>query len=286
MFVPYTNNGTLAKQLRDNEEKLEQMTGTKLEIVERVGLKLIDLITKSNPWQGNDCQRENCLLCSSKISTNKNLGHECRKRNIVYEIKCLTCEQAELDTLENLELDEKDKLERTRNINNFKYIGETSRSAFERGWEHSNDLAKLSTRSHMLKHIVITHPDENIENVKFGMRVIKFCTTSFERQILESVTIQQERKKHTLLNSRTEYNRCSLPRLTTNMGDKIYKDYEKELKLEKQEEIVIESKIRELRKTRNKERLHPTRENGPKKKKRKNDNETYVTIQETWGNHL
>ena len=40
MFVPFTTNGTLAKLLRENEERLEDMTGTRLKIIERTGTKL------------------------------------------------------------------------------------------------------------------------------------------------------------------------------------------------------------------------------------------------------
>ena len=61
----------------------------------------------------------------------------------------------------------------------------------------------------MLKHVIMNHPEEDMADVKFGMKVLKFCQTSFERQALEAVTIQKERKTHHLLNSRTEYNRSS-----------------------------------------------------------------------------
>ena len=60
MFIP--PNSTLAKLLQENEEKLEKLTNTRLKVVERTGTKLVDLITKYNPWQGHDCMRENCLL--------------------------------------------------------------------------------------------------------------------------------------------------------------------------------------------------------------------------------
>ena len=94
------------------------------------------------------------------------------------------------------------------------YIGETSLSTFERGWEHLNDLTTLNNKSQMLKHILTDHPDEDI-NVKFGVKIIKNCRTSFERQIYESVAIQQAREQYNILNSCSEYNKCSLERLST-----------------------------------------------------------------------
>ena len=91
-------------------------------------------------------------------------------------------------------------------IRKYKYIGETSRSAFERGWEHLNDLAQLKSTSHMLKYIVGEHPGMDLSEVEFGMKVLKYTQSSFERQIRESVVIQVERQNHELLNSRSEYN--------------------------------------------------------------------------------
>ena len=112
----------------------------------------------------------------------------------------------------------------------------------------------------MLKHIVATHENEDMNTIKFKMKIVSHTRTSFERQIKESVLIQHERKNHHLLNSRSEYNRCSLPRLCTQVGDGEYKKYNKEPELEKQEEEKLENKIRELRKVKNKARHHPTRE--------------------------
>ena len=146
MFIPYTPDGTLAKNMKENEEKLEKLTGTKLKIVERTGSKLVDQITKSNSWQGMDCQRENCLLCFTKHETEKLTTQECTKRNIVYETRCRTCENNELEKIEKLEIEPKEKIELGKKIILFKYIGETSRSAFERGWEHVNANQVLSAK--------------------------------------------------------------------------------------------------------------------------------------------
>ena len=145
-------------------------------------------------------------------------------------------------------------------------------------------MAGLKSTSHMLKHIVCSHPDQDMDQVEFGMKVLRYTQTSFERQILESVIIQKERTEHKILNSRTEYNRCSLPRICTQVGDNTYKDFEKEIDIEKIEEEKIENKIRQMRKERNKARLHPSREQGPAKKRRKvGENNEYIIIKEVWG---
>ena len=91
----------------------------------------------------------------------------------------------------------------------YKYIGETARSAYERGMEHRNGLEKMEEDNHLMKHIANHHQDKEIGKIKFGMRVLKFTQSALERQILESVKIQEERKKHQILNSKAEYSRCN-----------------------------------------------------------------------------
>ena len=149
MFVPFTTEGRLAKLLRENEEKLSELTLTKLKIVEKSGDKIQDIITKSNPWQGEDCSRTNCLLCYTKTRTNKLTSQECNKRNIVYETTCVTCETKQRQEIENSDLGEKEKLDKIKSLQLFKYIGESNRSAYERGWEHLNDMTTLNPRSHI-----------------------------------------------------------------------------------------------------------------------------------------
>ena len=283
MFVPFTPGSELAKRLRENEEKMTKFSKHKIKIVERAGVQLQNLLTRSNPWKGHDCTRDNCLLCFTKNKTEKNMTQECHKRNIVYETRCLTCEQLEQDRIDQLEITEQEKTNKKKETKQYKYIGETSRSAFERGWEHMNDMAQLKSGSHMLKHVVDKHQEQDMAEIQFGMRILKHCKTSFERQVYESVIIQNERQEHFLLNSRSEFNRCSLPRLCTSVGEGEYKNYSKELEQEKQEEDRLEARIRALRKERNKARLHPTREPDNLKKRRKVENGNYIKIQELWG---
>ena len=69
MFVPYTPGSQLAKMLRENEEKLAKVTKNRMKIVERTGTQLQHVLTKANPWKGEDCERTNCLLCNTKLLT-------------------------------------------------------------------------------------------------------------------------------------------------------------------------------------------------------------------------
>ena len=123
----------------------------------------------------------------------------------------------------------------------------------------------------MLKHIVEIHEDEDPASIEFRMKAVKFHQSAFERQIFESVKIQLMRNNHTLLNSKSEFNRCALPRLGVKIGEKEFSKRKEEEYLEKKKEEEIEGKINELKKRRNKMRRVAPRDQ-PARKKRKMEN--------------
>ena len=51
-----------------------------------------------------------------------------------------------------------------------------------------------------------------------------------------------------LLNSRSEFNRCSIPRLTVKLGDKEMTELANSMRLEQKKEDDLEKTIRELKK--------------------------------------
>ena len=124
----------------------------------------------------------------------------------------------------------KEKQEKIKEIRQYKYVGETARSGYERGLEHQKDWEDLKINSHMVKHYFDTHEGENINDMRFGMQLIKTHRTAFNRQISESVMIQAEKQKHCILNSKSEYNRCALPRLTAKVGEENLKKLEQKKK--------------------------------------------------------
>ena len=87
--------------------------------------------------------------------------------------------------------------------------------------------------------------------MKFGGKIIKQTRSAFNRQISESVQIQINAEKHFILNSKSEYNRCALPRLATKLGeipmDKLEKQIKQKKIEEKEREKELVRKIRELR---------------------------------------
>ena len=62
----------------------------------------------------------------------------------------------------------------------FKYIGESAKSAFERGLNHLNDRKSLDLGSHMLKHAVACHEGEDPQEVDFHMGVLAYHKSAFK----------------------------------------------------------------------------------------------------------
>ena len=106
-----------------------------------------DILVSKDPWRGADCGRANCLLWSTKILTGKETYKDCTKRNILYELRCLSCEEEEIKRIEELTEDDDERKELKRKMNVPKYIGDSSQSANERGYKHLDRLASLSSNS-------------------------------------------------------------------------------------------------------------------------------------------
>ena len=280
MMVPHTKNSEMAKRIKASEFSMEEISGWRMKIVEKAGIKLQDMLTSSDPWSGEDCGRD-CMLCTTKTITGKKLSQDCTRRSLVYETWCLSCEEEDkLKIQERNDITNLEKKEMLKKMSLHKYVGETARSVFERAFEHQNAREQLHPESHMLRHIIDKHEDQDMDSIKFGIRILKFTRSSFERQILESVQIQEQRKDHHILNSRSEYNRCAVPRMATKIGDKDSDQASREKKEDERKKNEIEEKIRKIRKEKNCERMtEPNKTN----KRRKLDNNEFEVINETWG---
>ena len=181
----------------------------------------------------------------------------------------MSCEEKEKKKIEEDTENETEQRKRMANISLYKYIGESSRSLYERGLEHLRDRDELKADSHMIKHFFDKHSEENLEDMKFGAKILKQAKTAFNRQIGESVAIQSS-KDHHLLNSKSEYNRCALPRLTAKLGEVSLKTIEREKREEKEQEEELRKKIRDLKvKIGEKRREQPKEQEQPAAKKRK-----------------
>ena len=88
----------------------------------------------------------------------------------------------------------------------------------------------------MLRHMLDLHEGEDLAKVKWGMKILEYKRTAFERQIKEAVLIQRISEHHTILNSKSEWGQSTLPRMTTSTGEQDIWQMESELRKEKAKE--------------------------------------------------
>ena len=245
LFLEQTPNGELARRFREAEIELAKLTGFRIKIVERNGTKVKNILHVTNPWAEGMCERAGCYPCSTGETKC------CYKRNIVYTNTCRQCTGA----------DDKEGAG-----TGAWYVGETSRSAFERGGEHWKDWMKKQPDSHILKHQEMAHPDQEQPNFEF--RIKGSFRSALERQVTEAVLIR--RAGAAALNSKGVYNRCSLPRLTVESGNKTGKE---QTDMEKRADPIIW----QYRKQPKRAEIEQARR--PRKKQRVEKEEEEVTIQ-------
>ena len=96
------------------------------------------------------------------------------------------------------------------------YVGETSRSIQERAREHWGAATRGEEESHMVRHQALVHEGEP---PVFLFKVISSHKTALSRQIKEAVRIRRRGGGGRILNSKSEYNRCQIPRLVVEIED-------------------------------------------------------------------
>ena len=199
MFVENTKEGKLAKNLREVVERVKHILGYSIKIVERAGTPLKLLFSLSRVGGGQECGRTECPTC-----TQESRGEKlplCTKRSVLYENICVLCNPG---VAENKKLNPPDNPPSI-------YVGETSKSLFERGSEHWRDFRLRKEDSHILKHHQIHHGGRGAPS--FHLRPVRFFKTPLTRQIAEAVLIQRWGEDR-VLNSKAEFNRSKISRLT------------------------------------------------------------------------
>ena len=116
IFLPHTSESDLQRLLQKTDDEVTKaLKMPRTRYVEKAGVTLKDLLVKKNPWYslGGGCGRPSCHICLSQGGK----GTSCRREATCYKIECKLCDQ-------------KEEGGRTW------YIGETSRSTYERLQEH------------------------------------------------------------------------------------------------------------------------------------------------------
>ena len=213
LFIEQTPHGELARLVKDLLHRLEPMLGFKLRVVERTGSTMKSLLSQP---QGRRCDREHCITCNQTCEDTP----DCTRTGVVYENVCLKC---------NPGAGRKGELKRVMEGAPSLYVGETSRSIEERAQEHWGAARRREEKSHMNKHQIMEH---NGEQPEFIFKLISSHKTALSRQIKEAVRIRRRGGASQILNSRSEFNRCHIPRLVVEEEDEDSR--EQRLKLEEQ----------------------------------------------------
>ena len=251
----------MAKRLQIAEDRLAKVTGYRVRVTETSGSQLRRVLPNTNPWQGMDCKRQECYTCNQGGEKLEN----CKKRNILYESSCVLC-NPEVTAKQS----KKKKLSNCQGV----YVGETGRSIFERAGEHLRDAQGKQEDSHMIKHWLTDHSELETPP-KFKIKVIGSFRDALSRQLSEAVRI--DLRGGGVLNSKTEYSRCRVPRLVVDMEEWIKKKVEEKKELEQiPEEVTIQQEDIDIEQSQVVEMAAPTYESkrkqqagGPKSKRRK-----------------
>ena len=213
MFVEHTRDGELAKRLREQLGRMEKVMGFRIKVVERTGTKIKDMFSLTDVWGGSQCDREDCTTCTQG-------GEEvpdCTRRSVLYESICTKC---------NGGAREAGPLKVPNSKVPSIYVGESSRSIYERAGEHWRAYQKKNTDSHIWKHHLLHHNGEGEPEMVF--KVVGTFRTALSRQIMEAV--RKRGRGKSVLNSKGEYDRCKIHRLTIgsdaleNIGTEYHQD--------------------------------------------------------------
>ena len=151
LFCPPTPKGQLAKQLRAIAHRTSEEMPMKIKIVEKAGISMKTLLPGLQITE--KCQNNNnktdCFI-------HKNDGRgNCRTENVVYKSTCLDCAEKGPDEIPEWQ---ERRLEKGKSIKSI-YIGETSRSAYQRGKQHVHAIKypKKHKKNAFAKHAIEYH---------------------------------------------------------------------------------------------------------------------------------
>ena len=220
VFVPYTLESKLKEKLQKVEENLTaELKCPSVRFVERGGRSLAETLSRNNPWaREGECPRKACPPCwgrrwlaaqeereAIEKVTGEKAGKEgngdtrgkkedkialscCTKESINYTIECITC-----------------RLEGRKRI----YWGESSRSGYQRGQEHHREIIGGVQTHPLVLHFAEEHDGTRQE---YLMRVTNYHKKALERQVLESIRIEEGNlNQEESLNLKSEWAASKLP---------------------------------------------------------------------------
>ena len=118
--MQHTRDGELAARLREVTKRLAPTLGFGIRIIERGGSPLKNSFSVANLWDNMKFGREDFVFCAEKLQP-------CLKSSMVYEYMCKTCNPGVEPRKEQAKIGADIPI---------LYVGETSRSLYERMREH------------------------------------------------------------------------------------------------------------------------------------------------------
>ena len=220
VFIPYTKGSSLRKQLQEEDDKVTKILGIpRTKYIEKAGNKISSQIIVKNPWVAikGGCGRKLCYACKSTAGK----GISCRKEGINYSITCKLCETTGRKTL---------------------YLGESSRSAYERMNEHAylfrtkkeGDPEKQQSNSVLWGHSRDHHAGQMVMS-DWKISIDSSHVTPLNRQVTEAVRISRA-SPDILLNSKNEFGANNLPELELRYGTRVGNGGLKRKRREEEEE--------------------------------------------------
>ena len=177
----------------------------------------MDLLGRSNPWAKDwSCDRKECQICKGRCllaeeeearplpepgkpplprpgKEETQAMPKCTTESVGYSIECWTC-----------------RLRGRR----MQYIGESSRSGYQRGREHAREMETGRKTHPLVIHWEEEHGNQPQETL---MRILTTTDTALQRQTWESVRIDELARKNRegCLNLKTEWGLSKNPSLLT-----------------------------------------------------------------------
>ena len=205
LFLNQTPRGELASRIKSVLRGKEHITQFRIKVVERTGRTLRSHFPLTRLWEGH-CGRQDCVTCSQGLEDIP----PCTRSSVVYENICTVCNpQARTKG----DLKSYSPPEDCPSL----YIGESSRSLFERTRNHWDDYQRGLETSHIRRHQDLLHGGD--KDPKFVMKAVSYHKSSLNRQIKEAVRIRRRGGEGSILNSKCEFNRCHIPRLILDPED-------------------------------------------------------------------
>ena len=183
LIIDSTATGKLESDIKSILSEASRKSNINIKLVVRGGRK-ISKNAPSDPFASRLCDRESCQVCTSVDSKGG-----CKQASIGYTLSCDPCHLNQIEAT---------------------YQGESSKSAFERGLQHSKGLLKKAEDNPIWKHSQLHHNSDN--KIGFSMQVTGRFSKPMIRQENEAIRIRESQAVHEM-NSRSEYHQPVIIRL-------------------------------------------------------------------------